>query len=152
MTTTPHTRRRVMKLANVFTAKDALARLAALRMPSKIAYRVLKFTRKFDVEFAIVEEQRSKIIREITGAKEGENASIENGTPEMAKFFESLAPVLDTDCELELCPLSFNDLMEAVDSEEGNVLSAQDLSLLEPFFESDEKLMDNVKPDLEVVK
>lgn len=141
-----------MKLGNVFAAKDALARLAALRMPSKIAYRVLKFTRKFDVEFGVVEQQRSSLIREITGAKEGENASIANDSPDLAKFFEKFGPVLDTDCELEVCPLKFDDLMEALDSEEGNVLSAQDLALLEPLFESDEVYVTEEKPPLEIVK
>jgi len=145
---TPHIGDRVMKLGNVFAAKSALGRLVALRMPSKVAYRVLKFTRKFDIEFGVVEEQRVKLIREVTGAKEGEDAKIENGTPEMTSFFEKFAPVLDTDCELEACPLKFDALMDALDSEEGNVLSAQDLALLEPLFESDEE----VKPDLEIVK
>ena len=143
-----------MKLGIVFTAKDALSRLAALKMPSKVAYRVLKFTRKFDVEFGVVEEQRSKLIREITGVKAGENASIKNGTPEMATFSEKFAPLLDMDCELELCPLKFEALMDAVDSEEGNALSAQDLSLLEPLFESadEEEKPEEKKPDLKIAK
>ena len=137
-----------MKLANVYMARAAMNQLVQAKLSPKVAYRVLKFTRKFDVEFAIIEGQRSKLIRDISGTKEGENASIENGTPEMAEFFKKFAPILDTDCDLELCPLKFDALMDALDSEEGNVLSAQDLALLEPLFESDEE----VKPDLEIVK
>ena len=137
-----------MKLANVYMARAAMNQLVQAKLSPKVAYRVLKFTRKFDVEFAIIEGQRSKLIRDISGTKEGENASIENGTPEMAEFFKKFAPILGTDCDLELCPLKFDALMDALDSEEGNVLSAQDLALLEPLFESDEE----VKPDLEIVK
>jgi len=137
-----------MKLGTVFAAKEALVRLVALRMPSKVAYRVLKFSRKFDVEFGVVDEQRQKAIHEATGTKDGEDAAIENGTPEMATFFEKFAPALEVECELALCPLKFSELLDAIDAEEGNSLSAQDLALLEPLFESDE----NVKPELEVVK
>ena len=125
-----------MKLGNVFTAKSAFVRLAGLRMPAKLAYRVLKFTRKFDAEYAIVEEQRQKLIREISGAKEGENASLLAGSPGLTEFFEKFAPVLDTDSDMEPCPLTFDALMDALESEEGNVLSTQDLAVLEPFFES----------------
>ena len=136
-----------MKLGNVFAAREALVHLAALKMPSKVAYRVLKFSRKFDAEFGIIEEQRVKIIREITGAKEGEEAKIENGTPEMVSFYEKFAPVLGTDCDLELCPLKFEALMEAIDSEDGNILSVQDLALLEPLFDSEEE-----NPALKIVE
>ena len=137
-----------MKLANVFMAKEAMSQLAQAKLAPKVAYRVLKFAKKFEAEFGIVESQRVAILREVAEVKEGEDAKIEPGTPEMTSFFEKFAPVLDTDCELEACPLKFDALMDALDSEEGNVLSAQDLALLEPLFESDEE----VKPDLEIVK
>jgi|GEM_PF-6651939 len=129
-----------MKLSSVFMARGALARLATLRLkPSQVAYKVLKFSRKFDSEVSIIERQRTKLIMDITGAKEGENAQIKQGTPEMKDFFEKFAPILDTDCELGLCPLKFGALLDAVDTDEGNALSAQDLALLEPLFESDEE-------------
>jgi len=141
-----------MKLSTVFVAQGALAHLAALRMPSKVAYRVLKFSRKFDVEFGIVNEQREKLIREISGAKEGESAKIEPDTPGMEIFSEKLGALLDTDCELAPCPLKFSALVDAIDSEDGNALSAQDLALLEPLFEPDEEAAEEKKPDLSIAK
>ena len=118
-------------------AKDALARLANLKMPSDVAYRVLKFSRKFDSEFSVIEQQRVKLVRDISGAGEGKDATIEQGSPEMKDFLEKFAPILDTDSDLELCPLKFDALVEAVSSDKENAVSMQDLALLEPLFESE---------------
>jgi hypothetical protein len=141
-----------MKLANVFGGNAAVGRLATAKLPPKVAYRVLKFARKFEAEFAIVEKQRIALLRDATGAKENEEISLKPDDPKFAEFVEKFNEVLGMDSDLEVCPLKFDTLIDSLDLEDDNVLSAQDLAVLEPFFESDEKLMDNVKPDLEVVK
>jgi hypothetical protein len=123
-----------MKLANVFMAKEAWGRLSQLKMPPKTAYTLLKYVKLFDVEHSVLEQQRSKLIRDAAGVKEDENASLASGTPEHAAFWEKFSAVLDTDCELELIPLDFGQLLDTLGAEQGNALSVQDLSVLEPFF------------------
>jgi len=128
-----------MKLANVYMAKAAMNQLTQAKLSPKVAYRVLKFAKKFEAEFGIVEAQRIALLREISGAKDGEDAKIEPNTPEMATFVQGFNPVLDTDSEMAVCPLKFDALLEALGVEDGNKLSAQDLAALEPLFESDEE-------------
>jgi hypothetical protein len=137
-----------MRLANVFGGNAAVGRLATAKLPAKVAYRVLKFARKFEAEFAIVEKQRIALLRDATGAKENEEISLKTDDPKFAEFVEKFNEVLGTESDLALCPLKFEVLLDALESDDGNVLSAQDLAVLEPFFETDEE----VKPDLEIVK
>jgi len=132
----------IMKLANVYMARAAMNQLVQAKLSPKVAYRVLKFAKKFEVEFGIVDAQRVALLREVSGAKEGKDAKIEPNTPEMATFVQEFNPILDTDSDMEVCPLKFDVLLEALDAEEGNKLSASDLAILEPLFESDEAASD----------
>ena len=135
-----------MKLANVFAAKDALGRLGESKLPPKVAYRVLKFAKKFESELAIVDKQRNALIMEVSGAKEGESITLDAGTPQFDEFVAKFNEVLMTDSELALCPLKMDALMDALEAVEGNTLSMQDIALLEVFFESNEEA-----PPLKVV-
>jgi len=128
-----------MKLANVFTAQGSMARLAGLKMAPKIAYQVLKFSRKFEAECAIIENQRVALIKDLSGAKEGENVSIKPKTPEYIEFVMRFNEVLSVDSELALCPVEIGALLDSIDESGGNTLSVQDIALLELFFESDNK-------------
>ena len=126
-----------MKLANVFAAQAALARLAAMKMTPKAAYNVLKYTRLFDVEYDVIEKQRIALVMEISGAEEGQPASIEAGTPELEAFRTQFDEILSVDSELPLCPMTINALIGALDVSDSNTLSVQDMAVLEPLFEAD---------------
>ena len=128
----------VMKLGSVYVAHETFKRLAGLKMPPKVAYRLLKFVRKFDAEYEVVEQQRVKLLRDAAKAKEGQDVTLKAGTPEYSEFIAGFNGVLETDSDLELCPIKMNDLLSALDAEQGNVLSAQDLAAVEGFFEADE--------------
>jgi len=142
-----------MKLANFYAAIGAMNKLAKASLAPKAAYSVLKFMRKFEVEAQIVDKQNDAIIHEICGTKPGEASSVTPGTPEFNTYMEKFSVVLDTDSDLEVCPLKFSALLDALEAEEGNVLSAQDLALMEVFFEADEEEKpEEKKPDLEIAK
>jgi len=126
-----------MKLSDVFIAQAAMGRLAILNMVPKVAYAVLKFAQKFDAEFAIVETQRLALIREIAGVKDGEDASLEQGSPGFDKFVVKFKEVLEVDSGLAPCPLKMDALLDAIEDVEGNTLSVQDIAMLEALFESD---------------
>jgi len=122
-----------MKLKDIFIAKQALGNLASLGMSPKTAYRVLKFARKFDVEYDIVEKQRNSIIEKILSSNKIEE--LKKGTPEFVEFVEKFNGVLDMDSELKVCPLKFDELLEAIGAEDENVMSVGDLAVLEILFE-----------------
>ena len=122
-----------MKLKDIFIAKQALGNLASLGMSPKTAYRVLKFARKFDVEYDIVEKQRNSIIEKILSSNKIEE--LKKGTPEFVEFVEKFNGVLDMDSELKVCPLKFDELLEAIGAEDENVMSVGDLAVLEVLFE-----------------
>ena len=128
-----------MKLSNVFAAKETITRLAQLKMAPKVAYRVLKFARKFDAEYAIVEKQRSALIAEISGTKEGEEAKIERGTPEFAEFVKQFGAILDVESDLAVCPLTLDALLDALEEADGNTMSVQDIAMLESFFDTEDE-------------
>jgi len=124
-----------MKLKDIFIAKQSLGKLAGLGMAPKTAYRVLKFARKFDIEHEIIEKQRNSIIEKLIEALSDEVTELKRGTPEFEEFVEKFNGVLEMDSELEVCPLKFDELLEAIGAEDKNVMSVGDLAVLEILFE-----------------
>jgi hypothetical protein len=127
-----------MKLAHIYTARDAWQRLAGLKLPAPTAYSLLKYLKQVMAESDVIEQQRVKLIRDIAGAKENENASLEPGTPGFLKFAEEFTKVLDTDSDLKPVDMKLEILLAEIGKEAGNALSAQDLGQLEPFFGAQE--------------
>ena len=125
-----------MKLANVFNARPAMMRLATLKMAPKVAYDVLKFSRRFDAEFEIAEKQRVTLLMEISGAGEGEDITIEPNSPEFDRFAAAFDEVLAVEIDMAVCPMTMDALIAALDASEGNTLSVQDIALLEVLFET----------------
>jgi len=129
----PEAKDRTMKLGNVFTSREAWQRLTALRMPPKTAYRLLKYSKMVDAEMAVVEQERVKLLREASGIEQGD-IRMEPGTPSFLAFVEKFNPWLATDSDLKPLEMKMDELIGALESEQGNVLSAADLGALEPFF------------------
>lgn len=123
-----------MKLANVLMAQSAWKRLAGLKMPPAKAYMLLKYAKLVTAELEVIEQQRVKLIHEITGTKEGENISLAPGTPEHAQFVAAYTVALDVDSDLKQCDMKMDELLSTLTTEEGNALSVEDLGNLEPFF------------------
>lgn len=122
-----------MNLGTIFQSINAWKRLSAVNMKPKLAYRVLKYTRLVSAEYEIAEKQRKALIHEITGTKEGEEAKIEPGSPEIAVYVERFNEVMLTEVSLDRIDLKLADVVDAVD-EKDETLTVSDLAQLEPFF------------------
>lgn len=134
-----------MKLVAVWNAREAFERLSALRKPPKLAYRLMKYERKFCAEVDTCETHRLKCVYEVSGAEPGTPVNLEPGTPEFAAFLAKFNEFLQNESDLEPVGVSMDVLIDALDAEKGNVLSENDLALLEPFFQ------EKTVPDLKLV-
>lgn len=122
-----------MLLGQIFQSLKSWQKLAAVNMKPKLAYQLLKYTKLVSAEHAIVEKQRTALIHELTGTKEGEQAEIKPDSPEIEEYVERFNEVMVTESDLNQIDLDFEEVVNAVD-EKGEVLSISDLALLEPFF------------------
>ena len=122
-----------MLLGQIFQSVEAWRKLAGINMKPKLAYKVLKYTKKVSAEYEIAEKQRVALIHEITCTKEGEEVKIEPGTPGIAVYVEKFNEVMLTESTLDKIDLALGDVVDAVD-EKDETLSMSDLALLEPFF------------------
>jgi len=123
-----------MKLFQVWNAQAAFKRLADLKKPPKLAYRLLTYSRKFDAEAAICEAHRIACVYAIAGAEPGTVVELNQGTPEFDTFFAKFNEFLSNESDLEPVGLDMDALIDGLDAEKGNVLSENDLALLDPFF------------------
>ena len=126
-----------MKLAEIFAAKDAWSRLTNLRLPAHTAYRLLKFAKQVTAEYAVIEQQRNKLILDAADAKEGEMVTLKPGTPEFERFASEFGAVLDTDSDLKPFAMTLSALLDVIGKDAENTLSIVDLAQLEPFFAAD---------------
>lgn len=118
---------------------SAWASLVLLKKPPRVAYRLLKYGAKLSAEYEVIEKQRRALLYEAAGVDEGQPVTLESGTPEFDQFFRGFNAFLIGDSDLDPVGLSMDALIDALDSEKGNVLSEQELALLEPFFQESKK-------------
>lgn len=142
-----------MKLITIWNAREAFAKLAQLKKPPKLAYRLMKYGRKFVAEFDACEEQRIKCVYEAAGVEPGTpDTNLLPGTPEFAEFMAKFNEFLDSESDLEPVGVGMDSLIESLDSERGNVLTETDLVLIEPFFQEkppvDLRLVDSPKKSI----
>jgi len=128
-----------MKLGDVFQATSAWNNLGTMKMRPRMAYLVLKYIQALSAEQEVIEKQRVALIHELTNTKEGENAKIEPGTLEFRQYAERFNDILATQCDVQPFEYSLDQVVEGLDEDEGNSLSAQDLAFLEPFFSTEQK-------------
>jgi hypothetical protein len=122
-----------MNLGQIFQSMSVWNKLASVPMKPMIAYKILQYTKKVNAEFEIVEKQRVALIHEITGTKEGENTKIEPNTPEFDLYLERINEILLVESDLEKLDINFEEVLGSLKED---VLTVQDLALLEPFFVS----------------
>lgn len=122
-----------MKLVQIWNAREPLTRLAGLKKPPQVAYRLLKYSRKFEVELATCEDERSRLIYEISGAPSGESVALLPETADYATFVQRFNEFLAQESDLEPVGIDMDALIAALDVG-GNTLSEMDLALLEVLF------------------
>lgn len=122
-----------MNLGQVYQSAAAWDKLAGVPMKPALAYQILKYAKLVGAELDVVESQRIALIRDITSTEEGQNATIKPGTPEMKEYVTRFGEVLCVESSLGQSPVSFADVVDAIDGQ-GDTLTIQDLSALEPFF------------------
>lgn len=122
-----------MLLGTIFQSIAAWQKLSAIPLKPKVAYQILKYTKKVSVEHEVAEKQRVALIHEVTGTEEGQEAKIEPGTLEFTEYAEKFNEIMGTESDLEQIDLDFEVVIDALDDKE-DVLSVSDLALLEPFF------------------
>lgn len=124
-----------MRLGTVFQSIEAWRKLSGITMRPRVAYRILKYTKLITAEYELAEKQRVALIHEVTGTEEGQEVKIEPGTPEFLAYVEKFNVVMETECDLKLLEMDFEEVVEAADKKD-DVLTIGDLALLEQFFNS----------------
>lgn len=126
-----------MKLVTIWNAREAFATLGALKKAPKVAYRLMKYERKFMAEVDACQKQQDACIYAALGKNPacGERVSVEPGTPEHNTFVTNFIEFLATESDLGPVDMTMEALIEALGAEQGNALSERDLMLLEPFFQ-----------------
>ncbi len=122
-----------MLLGEVFRSVAAWQKLSAINMKPKLAYKILKYTKKVSAEHDVAERQRVALVHEITGTKDGEDAKIDPDSPELATYIEKFNEIMATESDLKSLDIVFEEVVNAAEEKDGS-LSVQDLALLEPFF------------------
>ena len=125
-----------MLLGQIYQSMEAWKKLSALTMKPFIAYQVLKYTKLVSAEYAVADAQRIALIHEITNTKDGEDAKIEPQSPEFAQYVEKLNEVMTVESSLEQCAIPLEEILKAI-GDKDEVLTIQDLALLEPFFKTE---------------
>lgn len=131
-----------MKLIEIWNAQDIFRHLASLRKPPKLAYRLMKYERKFTAEMGVCETQRGKCVCEVADVEYGSPAAdqiaLTPGSPEFEAFLAKFNEFLQNESELEPMDMQMDALVDALAGE--NALSENDLAILEPFFRAESSL------------
>jgi len=122
-----------MLLGHVFQSVESWTKLATINMRPKVAFAVLKYSKKVGAEYDLIEEKRKAIIHEITNTEVGTEAKIEDGSDELQNYIGKFNELLQLDSDLEDFDEKLCDVIDAVD-EKDETLTVQDLARLEPFF------------------
>ena len=122
-----------MKLLNVYASNAVWGKLIQCKMQPKMAYAILKYVQLVEAEHLIIEKTRVALIHELTNTKEGESAEVKPGTEAHLAYVKRFGDMLNVESDLQQSALKFDDLISGP-QDQGNVLSAQEIGLLEPFF------------------
>ncbi len=123
-----------MRLYEIWNGVPALRTLASLKKNPKLAYLLLKYAKKVDVEMTVCEENRRLIAQEIFGAECGNDLTAKIGTPEFDTYNDKFQEFMQQDSDLSWTGVTLDELINALDAQDGNTLTEDDIRLLEPFF------------------
>ena len=125
-----------MNCGQVFRSIAAWRKISGVSMKPKIAFAILKYTKKVSEEYDIIEKQRIALIHEVTGTEAGAEATIEPESEEFKKYITGLQEILLVYSDLKPIDLDFEEVVGALD-EKNETLTVSDLATLEPFFDCD---------------
>ncbi len=127
-----------MLLGQIWQSMESWRKLSSVSMHPMMAYKVLKYTKLVEAEYAVADKQRRALIHELTGTKDGEDAKIEQDTPEFMAYVEKFNEVMTVKSSLkQVKGVELEGVVKAV-GDKDDVLSVRDLALLEPFFKSED--------------
>lgn len=126
-----------MILGQIFQSMQPWQKLSGMRMRPQVAYRVLRYTKKVEAEFAHIEKRREAILREVAGVPEGE-VKLESNTPEVVEFQKRFTEDLLIESELKPFDRKLSCVLEMVGDGQDDVLTMSDLAMLEPFFQKED--------------
>ena len=127
-----------MLLGQIWQSMESWRKLSSVAMHPMMAYKVLKYTKLVEAEYAVADKQRKALIHELTGTKDGEDAKIEQDTPEFMAYVEKFNEVMTVKSSLkQVKGVELEGVVKAV-GDKDDVLSVRDLALLEPFFKSED--------------
>lgn len=127
-----------MILGQIFQSKQSWQKLSSMKMRPQVAYKILRYTRRVDEEFALIEKQREAALRRAAGVEEG-NVSLEPDTPEFIEFAKEFNEVLMTESDMPKFGRKLSYVLESVAEGQDDVLTISDLAMLEPFFKDEEE-------------
>ena len=130
-----------MKLAQIWNAQQTLQALLALKKPPKLAYRLMKYWKKVQVEIEACEQLRLKCVYDAAGVEPPAQVNLDPGSPEYASFMEKFQEAMQGESDLEWSGVTMDELIETLGDQVGNTLSENDLQHLEPFFTAPEPLL-----------
>lgn len=131
-----------MQLGQIFSSLESWRKLSAVNMKPKIAYAILKYTKKVENEAEIVEKQRVSLLHEVSGTQPGAEVKLDPADPGWKLFVEGFNEILTQDSSLGCIQLELCRVIDALDGKD-DVLSVSDLARLEPFFSPE---VDALKP------
>ncbi len=127
-----------MLLGQIWQSMESWRKLSSVAMHPMMAYKVLKYTKLVEAEYAVADKQRKALIHELTGTKDGEDAKIEQDTPEFETYVEKFNEVMAVESTLkQVKGVELEGVVKAV-GDKVDVLTVRDLALLEPFFKSED--------------
>lgn len=129
-----------MKLAEIWNSARAWGVLSKLKKNPKLAYRLLKYEKKVNAELKVCNKQRETLVYEAAGVEPPAIVDLGSDTPEYKAFMVKFQEFMQSESDLEWAGISMDDLIEALGAETANVLSENDIELLEPFFTEPVKL------------
>lgn len=129
-----------MKLTEIWNAAGAWQALALLKKNPKLVYRLLKYEKAVNVELDVCNTKREAILYEVAGVQPPEPVTLAQNSSQYVEFMNRFNESLDVESDLPWIGLSMEELIDALDIEKSNVISEQELVLLEPFFTEPAKL------------
>ncbi len=125
-----------MNYGQVFRSISSWQKISGISMKPRIAFAILKYTKRVSDEFELIEKQRVALIHEITATEPESEVKIEPDTEEFNKYIAGLQEILIVESDLEPIDLDFEEVINAVDDKDES-LTVSDLAVLEPFFYCD---------------
>lgn len=120
-------------LGHVWQAKDAWSELMALRMKSRIRYKLFKYYKGVADDLTVIGGKHNEIVGRIGKPDKDGRVSVRSGTAEHAEYTREFSEFLNQGSDLKRAPFDLDALDDGIDVD-GNVFAPHHYAVLEPFF------------------